>query len=60
MDRAKRNAEIIALVRARKMPGKIAARYRLSVSTISSIAIKHGVGAYLKTQTRQSCGLRAS
>jgi hypothetical protein len=28
---------------------KIAARYRLSISTISSIAIKHGVRAYVKT-----------
>src|SRR5262249_18345131 len=44
MDRAKRNAEIVALVKARKMPRcKIAARYRLSVSRISEIATKHGV-----------------
>jgi hypothetical protein len=49
MDLVKRNAEIVALVKARKIPRrKIAVRYRLSVSTISSIAIKHGVRAYVK------------
>jgi hypothetical protein len=48
MDLVKRNAEIVALVKARKMPRrKIAARYRLSVASISSIAIKHGV--YVRT-----------
>ncbi len=44
MDLVKRNAE-----KARKIPRrKIAVRYRLSVS-MSSIAIKHGVRAYVKT-----------
>jgi len=48
MDRVKRNAEIVALVKARKMPmRKIAARYRLSVSRISEIATKHRV--YVRT-----------
>ena len=43
MDLVKRNAEIVALVKARKMPmRKIAARYR---SSISLIAIRHGVHA---------------
>ena len=46
MDLVKRNAEIVALVKARKMPmRKIAARYRLSTSSISLIAIRHGVHA---------------
>ena len=46
MDRIKRNAEIVALVKARKMPMReIAARYRLSTSSISLIAIRHGVHA---------------
>jgi hypothetical protein len=46
MDLVKRNAEIVALVKARKMPmRKVAARYRLSTSSISLIAIKHGVHA---------------
>ena len=46
MDLVKRNAEIVALVRARKMPMReIAARYRLSTSSISLIAIRHGVHA---------------
>ena len=46
MDRVKRNAEIVALVKARKMPMReIAARYRLSTSSISLIAIRHGVHA---------------
>ena len=41
-----RNAEIVALVKARKMPMReIAARYRLSTSSISLIAIRHGVHA---------------
>src|SRR5262245_20525085 len=44
MDRVKRNSEIVALVRARKMPmRKIAARYGLSTPSISRIAIRHGV-----------------
>jgi hypothetical protein len=44
MDRVKRNAEIVALVKARKMPmRRIAERYRLDVSTIYSIANEHGV-----------------
>jgi hypothetical protein len=48
VDRVKRNAEIVALVKAGKMPRrKIAARYRLHVSSISLIAIKHGV--YVRT-----------
>ena len=46
MDLVKRNAEIVALVKARKMPMReIAARYRLSISSISLIAIRHGVHA---------------
>ena len=46
MDLVKRNAEIVALVRARKMPMReIAARYRLSTSSISLIAIRFGVHA---------------
>ena len=46
MDLVKRNAEIVALVKARKMPMReIAARYRLSTSSISLIAIRHGVYA---------------
>ena len=46
MDLVKRNAEIVALVKARKMPmRKIAVRYRLSTSSISLIAIRHGVHA---------------
>ena len=45
-DLIKRNAEIVALVKARKMPMReIAARYRLSTSSISLIAIRHGVHA---------------
>ena len=48
MDRVKRNAEIVALVKARKMPmRKIAERYRLEVSSIYSIA--NGQGVYLRT-----------
>src|SRR5262245_11572914 len=48
MDRVKRNAEIVALVKARKMPmRKIAARYRLEVSSIYSIANEQGI--YLRT-----------
>ena len=44
MDRVKRNAEIVALVKARKMPmRKIAERDR-EVSTIYSIANEHGLG----------------
>src|SRR5262245_42419206 len=44
MEGVKRNAEIVALVKARKMPRrKIAARYGLN--TISRIAICHGVRA---------------
>ena len=46
MDLIERNAEIVALVKARKMPMReIAARYRLSTSSISLIAIRHGVHA---------------
>src|SRR5262245_60112017 len=46
MDRVKRNSEIVALVKARKMPmRKIAARYGLSMQSISRIAIRHGVHA---------------
>ena len=46
MDLVKRNAEIVALVKARKVPmRKIAALYRLSTSSISLIAIRHGVHA---------------
>ena len=46
MDLVKRNAEIVALVKARKMPMReIAARHRLSTSSISLIAIRHGVHA---------------
>src|SRR5262245_14374620 len=46
MDRVKRNAEIVALVKARKMPmRKIAARYGLSTQSISRIAIRQGVHA---------------
>ena len=46
MDLVKRNAEIVALVKARKMPmRKIAALYGLSDSSISLIAIRHGVHA---------------
>ncbi len=60
MNLVKRNAEIVALVKARKMPRrKIAERYRLSVSSISSIAIKHGV--YVRTpdpkKVRVACEL---
>ena len=45
-DLVKRNAEIVALVKARKLPMRaIAARYRLSTSSISLIAIRHGVHA---------------
>ena len=44
MDLVKRNVEIVALVKARKLPMReIAARYRLSTSSISLIAIRHGV-----------------
>jgi DNA-binding CsgD family transcriptional regulator len=44
MDLVKRNAEIVALLKAGNLSRrKIAARYRLHVSTISLIAIKHGV-----------------
>jgi hypothetical protein len=44
MDRVKRNAAIVALVKARKMTKRrIAERYRLEVSTIYSIANEHGV-----------------
>ena len=46
MDLVKRNAEIVALVKARRMPMRaIAARYRLSTSSISLIAIRHGIHA---------------
>jgi hypothetical protein len=46
MNLVKRNAKIVALVKARKMPMReIAARYRLSTSSISLIAIRHGVHA---------------
>ena len=46
MDLVKRNVEIVALVKARKMPMReIAARYRLSTSSISLMAIRHGVHA---------------
>ena len=46
MDLVKRNAEIVALVKPRKMAMReIAARYRLSTSSISLIAIRHGVHA---------------
>ena len=46
MDLVKRNAEILALVKAPKMPMReIAARYHLSTSSISLIAIRHGVHA---------------
>ncbi|MFZ0850256.1 MAG: helix-turn-helix domain-containing protein [Hyphomicrobiaceae bacterium] len=46
MDLVKRNAESVALVKARKMPMReIAARYRLSTSSISLIAIRHVVHA---------------
>ena len=46
MDLVKRNAEIVALVKARKMPMReIAVRYRLSTSSISLVAIRHGVHA---------------
>jgi hypothetical protein len=46
MDPVERNAEIVAHVKARKMPMReIAARYGLSVSSISLIAIQHGVHA---------------
>ena len=59
MDLIKRNAEIVALVKARKMPMReIAARYRLSTSSISLIAIRHGVHAQLPTRKR--CGRPAS
>ena len=52
MDRVKRNAEIVALVKAGKLPRrKIAARYRLSVGSISRIVIKHGV--YVRTPDPQ-------
>ena len=53
MDLVKRNAEIVALVKARKMPmRKIAARYRLSTSSISLIAIRHGVHAQAADPTK--------
>ena len=59
IDRVKRNAEIVALVKARKMPmRKIAARYRLSVSRISEIATKHRF--MLGPQIRKRCGSRAN
>ena len=46
MDLVKRNAEIVALVKARKMPMReIAARSGLSTSSISLIALRHGVHA---------------
>jgi transposase-like protein len=46
MDRVKRDAEIVALVKSRKMPmHKIAARYGLSTPSISRIAIRHGIHA---------------
>ena len=46
MNLVKRNAEIVALVKARKMTMReIAARYRLSTSSISLIALRHGVHA---------------
>ena len=46
MNLVTRNAEIVALVKARKMPMReIAARYRLSTSSISLIAIRQGVHA---------------
>jgi hypothetical protein len=57
MDRAKRNSEIVVLVKAREMPmGKIAERYRLDVSSIYAIA----TGFILGPQTRKRCGSRAS
>ena len=44
MNRVKRNAEIVALVKTRKIPmRKIAERYRLEVSSIYAIANEHGV-----------------
>jgi len=46
MDLVKRNAEIVALVKARKMPMReIASRYRLSTSSISLIAGRNRCGA---------------
>ena len=52
MDRVKRNAEIVALVKARRLSvRKIAERYRLSDSSIYEIAVKHGV--YLRTPDPQ-------
>jgi hypothetical protein len=42
MDRLKRNAEIVALVKAREIPmRKIAERYRLDVSSLDAIANEH-------------------
>jgi hypothetical protein len=59
MDRVKRNAEIVALVKARKMPmRKIAERYCLDVSTIYSIANEQGV--YVRALTRKRSGSRVS
>ena len=53
MDLVKRNAEIVALVKARKMPMReIAARYRLSTSSISLIAIRHGIHAQAADRAR--------
>ena len=46
LDRVKRKAEIVALVKARKLPmRKIAARYDLNTQSISRIAIRQGVHA---------------
>ena len=59
MDPVKRNAEIVALVKARKMPMReIAARYRLSTSSISLIAIRHALT--LRLPMRKRCGRPAS
>ena len=59
MDLVKRNAEIVALVKARKMPMReIASRYRLSTSSISLIAIRHGVHA--QAADRKRCGRPAN
>ena len=59
MNLVKRNAEIVALVKARKMPiREIAARYRLSTSSISLIAIR--TAFTLRLPTRKRCGRRAS
>jgi hypothetical protein len=58
MDLVKRNAEIVALVKARKMPmRKVAARYRLSTSSISLIAIRHGVHAQAPDNDRGMAGI---